>query len=89
MTEPAHLVDQVLVLKEVDMVIDLLNKARELSTRTRHHLATMPGGEQFGSHVGFLSGLETQLESVLSAWEGEYELLRDAFESKEDPPCPA
>ena len=88
MSAPADLVDQVLVLKEVDLVVDLLNKASELSTRTRHHLATMPSGEQFGFHVGFLAGLQGQIDFLLSSWESEYKLLRDAFESKEDRPCP-
>ena len=89
MTEPTDLVEQVLVLKDVDLVVDLLSSALKISARVRSLLGGMPDNAAPGFHVGLLSGLETQMEWVLTAWEREYELLRDAFESKENPPCPA
>ena len=76
MTEPADLVEQVLVLKDVDLVVDVLYNASEQAHRARRRLATMPG---FDFHAGFLAGLQEQLSDLLTAWEEEYNTLNDAF----------
>jgi len=89
MTEPTDLVEQVLVLKDVDLVVDLLSSALKISARVRSLLGGMPDNAAPGFHVGLLTGLQMQMGSLLSSWEEEYRMLRDAFESKEDPPCPA